>query len=162
MTDTVIVPREWLKRLDYFLQMTGVPSTHRERKTVRSMLAAAPKAEPVSDPYKSVRDLIYQAIGGIERAPSDVVTDTIWVEGTDPLSVVDALMLAAERLENIEAPKGEQEPVGQIVNASSVTPINRNEVQWSDGRMPKVGTKLYTHPAPASDELLEALVEARK
>lgn len=62
----------------------------------------------MTDTYKSVRELIYQAIGGIERAPSGVVTDTIWVEGTDPMSVVDALMLAAERLENIEAPKGDE------------------------------------------------------
>lgn len=151
---------------------------------------AAPKAKPVSDPYK----LGWQPI---EDAPQDGTVIDVWREegGRDtvfwglpyhecgemgrycdddwhsiraPGWVCNTFNELIGRTHNPfthwkpvdagphaqpEAQKGEQEPVGQIVNASSVTPINQNEVQWSDGRMPKVGTKLYPHPAPSSELL---------
>ena len=79
-------------------------------------------------------------------------TEAMLRAGANPKYPCDAkdvweAMLAA-------APKAEQEPVGKVVAAHFKT--RTVTVAWD--RWPvKIGSSVYAHPDPASDELLEAL-----
>lgn len=107
------------------------------------------KAEPVSDHYKLVTAA--DLIAWVDRHPHP----TSWVAtAVDIRAIVEKM--APQPLSNpqqlAEAPK--VEPVGEI---GKVIGFGGDYVAavWAE-KMPPIGTKLYTHPAPASDELLEA------
>lgn len=91
----------------------------------------------------------------------EVVQDWTWYgetipEGASATIEFRPLYLAAAQP---EAPKVEQEPVG-IATDMAGTNGGFTKVVFEASSVP-AGTKLYTHSAPASDELLEALEEAR-
>lgn len=65
-----------------------------------AMISAAPAREPEGGAV----ELIRAAIAGIEAAPSEVVSDTIWTADAAPMTVVDALQLALAALTPKEAP----------------------------------------------------------
>lgn len=188
MTDTVNVPRErveaflneWVRRtgngnLIYGMGMEeGVLEL--TVSDLRTLLAAAPKAEPVSDPYKldleSVRSKLSEVVdcsralrqGGpdpedleelsdaLDRATSiadDILASVVW---SDP-SVSVQLLSNTQWLP--EAPKVEQEPVVSCRNCGTVRGVtNECDCSLHDGTAPEWDA---IHLAPASDELLEAM-----
>jgi hypothetical protein len=104
-------------------------------------VAAAPKAEPDACPRPLYDWMMERGIW-----PDDGPAE--WPD------VIQALNDRENELAQPEAQKGEQEPVGEIAKVIDFAG-NPTEVVWT-GKMPPIGTKLYAHPAPASDELLEA------
>ena len=127
---------QWLVAADYFTA-----------NFEPALLAAAPKAEPVSDPYKLVTAA--DIIAWVKNHPHP----TSWVAtATDIKTIVETIK--PDQLP--EAPKVEQEPVAYVSRKGFTT----GGLVWTkegvDANLPDE-TKLYTHPAPASDELLEAI-----
>ena len=139
MTDTLNVKREVLERLVAWINReVPVPtrSASRWAMDITDLLAAAPKAEPVE-----ADDFGDELLAFLFRRGLKVALD---------VSEIEALRQSAIRAHPV-AQKGE--PVGEIVLSNKFG----SGVSWVDGKLPPTGTKLYTHPAPASDELLEDL-----
>ncbi len=195
MTDTVTVPREatdemWAAGERAF---SRDPDTHHETVLANiwdAMLAAAPKAEPVSDPYK-LEPLLWSmhVLGPDDVYPApDLETAFKWCEYVNTQlapRTPDVLCAAIPALwdgtpeqhakslpdaikgwtvpAHPEAPKVEQEPVAWRAvwrdGSSYGEPRNWPPIEGADtyhGLMGRTIQPLYPHPAPASDELLEA------
>lgn len=203
MTDTVNVPREEYERIigvaEGLIRELSDPGTEamaavwcaRRILDEAAMLAAAPKAEPVSDPYK-LEPLLWSMhiLGPDDVYPApDLETAFRWCEyvnsqlaprtpevlcaaipapwdGTAEAhanSLPDAIKgwtIPPQPLSNPqqlpEAPKVEQEPVAKIVSAhGDPEEFGKREIEvLKDLSGIPYNTPLYTHPAPASDELL--------
>lgn len=148
-----------------------------------SLLAAAPKAEPeahIGDPcrkcgvgHDNVEVGPCPADGVvISRNQADAILNyckngegpsgwptTLWVEVQNFISNIEAALAAQP-----EAPKVEQEPVAWVAmwrdgstygEPQKWPPIDGSKTYH--GMMGRTVQPLYTHPAPASDELLAAL-----
>ncbi|MBF8802259.1 hypothetical protein [Pseudomonas asiatica] len=59
---------------------------------------------------------------------------------------------------NAQAEQHQETPVGEVVAFGK----GLHEIAWAAGRMPKLGAKLYTHPAPADPGEVERLRAALK
>ena len=145
----------------------GAEEAVRQISDLQSELAAiraqpaAPKAEPVSDPYKLVTAA--NLIAWVDKHPYP----TSWVATREDIKAI-VEQIAVQPLSNPqqleaqpEAQKGE--PVGEVARVIDFAG-DPTEVVWAD-KMPPAGTKLYTHPAPSSEllEVAEALIPiARK
>lgn len=205
MTDIVNVPRAWLS--DVMLVVLNVDGALADKvyADAETMLAAAPKAEPVSDHYKldltavirwlengcdtahAVSELKnYQARlsaqllsnpqqlglsdphmvfvnmlrGGIAK-PSPTDIGALYT-GTDAVAVVDEVKRQNDTMfAQPDAPKVEQGPVAWRYRSAERPHLGWTKPEYSRrspwGRIGMDEQPLYTHPAPASDELLEAL-----
>lgn len=143
----------------------------------RAMLASAPKAEPVSDPYKLVTAA--DLIAWVDSHPHP----TSWIAtGVDIRAIVEKM--TAQPLSNPqqlpEAQKVEQEHVGTVaIVPRKPTEKEISEIRYNINRKRSDGSDLtehdvrevlenyfynvgQPHPAPASDELLEALEQKLK
>lgn len=158
MTDTVSVPREptpdmWSAGERAF---DRDPDLHHETVLANvwsAMLAAATKTEPVSD-HQDIEDLIADAIG-------DSI-DMDWTSRDGAKAVVKALEEEGLTISaHPEAPKAEQEPVAWRYRSAERPHLGWTKPEYSRrspcGRIGMDEQPLFTHPAPASNELLEAL-----
>lgn len=122
---------QWLVAADYFAA-----------NFEPALLAAAPKAEPVG--------------GSIAEMVTELVNETAPDQGQAPSRAFAlALSLQAFLASQPKAPKVEQEPVAYVSRKGFTTGGLVWTKEGRDADLPDE-TKLYTHPAPAS-ELLEAL-----
>lgn len=148
MTDDVNVPRAAVKAVLDALDLADSDSAffgsdhYSDLRVVDDALAAAPEAEPVE-----ADDFGDTLLAFLFRHGLKVALD---------VSEIEALRQSAIRAQP-EAPKVEQEPFGHWVEHTVGEPVFiRNGSYVPKGENYTV-THLYTHPAPASDELLEAL-----
>jgi len=118
---------------------------------IRASLAAAPKADGM-DAYTS--DDMLNLISDEQARHLASSTDVSLVRARLK-DILNAQLADKSRRLNPEAPKVEQEPVGHFIFTGSAW----EEVHDAFAHHHDV-TPLYTHPAPASDELLEALERA--
>jgi hypothetical protein len=128
-------------------------------------LAAAPKAEPVSDPYKLVT--VADLIAWVEGQPHS----TSWIATALDISAIVEKMVA-QPLSNPqqlpEAPKVEQEPVAWRYRMSFQSDgcwyyaIEAPEPHECGDHKVMAAEPLYTRPAPASDELLDLVVRVQR
>lgn len=181
MTDTVTVPREPTEAMlvaggraveDFY--SCGGPYP-RAKAMYRAMLAAAPKAEPVWAAELEVGRAVYKRI--------EKLIGTTTGRGDQELRYLSHLVDSVEEVGGYdgpqdvkpEAPNGEQEPyiTGVILEGMQGEPAGMMtvEIELSDGsRYPLIrdnGNNIHhwasvrhltnQTPAPASDELLEAL-----
>ena len=126
MIDTVIVPRADLEKIDSFLRMTGLPYAHGIRSSIRAMLAAAPKAEPVD-----AEVYLKEAISSSPQPLRDLGEFLSSVLDEDHWKTADRLLLAIATSQP-EAPKAE--PVGGSI--AEVVAELVNETAPDQGNIP--------------------------
>lgn len=154
MTDTVNVPRAWLRDAFLVLANDDGPLAKKFYEDLQSWVAAAPKAEPVSGDWYSAESIdalvreIDVALNGDNAAPQAKLCD---------------LVKQIKELATPEAPKVEQKPYGYVEKHDFHALMRGQYTSISIYRTksPIAGygpsVPLYADPAPASDELLEDL-----
>lgn len=149
MTDTVNVDLTAVIR--WLENGCAIGPAIEELKIYQSQLAAAPKAEPVE-----ADDFGDALLAFLFRHGLKVALD---------VSEIEALRQSAIRAQP-EAPKVEQEPVAWRYRSAERPHLGWTKPEYSRrspyGRIGMDEQLLFTHPAPASDELLEALADTRE
>ena len=139
-TEMVSVPRELLERCDFGKNTASALAALPELRAVLAQPAPQPHAEPIA---WMVGTAIWRTK---EEAERDAAATGLPIVGLGPMTGI------------APAEQSKGTPVGEVVAFGK----GLHEIAWAQGKLPRLGEKLYTHADPVEVERLRADLETVK